>query len=176
MANHTPKEGFGTAAEVSHYAGINRNQVGDYRSRKKFDEKDYYKVGNTFYYHLVNCTEVVNTKIRGKSGKAATKEEQAKLDQESIPAKAISEAKKAHFDAKKKELEYNRAAQNVLDVGEFQKDLDEEAREIRDTLASIAARISPMLVSMEDVTEIEALIESEIRTSLHSLFSRFIDG
>jgi len=176
MANHTPRDGFGTAAEFSHYAGINRNQVGDYRSRKKFDEKDYYKIGNTFYYHLVNCTEVVNTKIRGKSGKEATKEEQKKLDKQAIPAKAISEAKKAHFDAKKKELEFNRAAQNVIEVSDFQKDLDEEAREIRDTLASIAARISPMLVSMDEVTEIEALIESEIRASLQNLFSRFIDG
>ncbi|MCP4143217.1 MAG: hypothetical protein GY755_23505, partial [Chloroflexi bacterium] len=87
-----------------------------------------------------------------------------------------SEAKKVFYDAKKKELEFNRASEKLIDVEEMKKELDLEAQEIKYAFDVIPAKLAPMLVSMDDIPEIEQLLKETLNNTLVSLFKRFVDG
>lgn len=175
MSKHNPKEGYATARETMRFIGCNGSQLRDYRERNIIDGH-WYQVGRYYYYHLVNCNEKVKASVNQVNNENTNESEEETLKKLGIKSKAFSERKKAHYVAKQKELEFDKARGNLIDVSEFTSDVDDEAREIRDALLAIAPGLAPLLVPMDDVNKIEALIESRIRKTLAGLFNRFLDN
>ncbi len=174
MAEMNIKKGYGNSRETADFCGTNTSRISDYRMRNILHGL-WYKEGSRYYYHLEKTREAIKKGVT-PVGSHETGDEKDTLANQGIPPKAISEAKKVFYDAKKKELEFNRASEKLIDVEEMKKELDLEAQEIKYAFDVIPAKLAPMLVSMDDIPEIEQLLKETLNNTLVSLFKRFVDG
>ncbi len=174
MAEMKIKKGYGNSRETADFCGTNTSRISDYRMRNILHGL-WYKEGSRYYYHLEKTREAIKKGVT-PVGSHETGDEKDTLANQGIPPKAISEAKKVFYDAKKKELEFNRASEKLIDVEEMKKELDLEAQEIKYAFDVIPAKLAPMLVSMDDIPEIEQLLKETLNNTLISLFKRFLDA
>ena len=169
------KEGFASTSDAAFAIGTNTKKMGDYRKRGIFEEKDFVAVGKRYFYHVENCKKAINEKIRGGSGRGASKSEEEKLEKENIPSKAISDARKAHYSAQKERITLEQLQGELIAVGDFKKALLKEAKELKDRFEILPERVAPQVAGLQSINEISELLHQEINDILAGLFERFTE-
>ena len=95
------------------------------------------------------------------------------VDGVEIPAKAVSERKKAHYEALKKEIEYKQMKGKFIDLDEFKSGLIGEARTLGEKFEVLPDRLAPKIIGVTSVNEISTIIKKDMNEVLAGLFERF---
>jgi len=120
----------------------------------------------------------LDPKLVGTSwhGEAVEEQVQARVEADAkagkIPSKAESEAKKEHYLALLRQLEYDEKVGKVAPVEEFSQYLTNSNLIIRSKLLALPARLAPYVVLAKTAAEAAARIEEGVRECLWELASR----
>jgi hypothetical protein len=82
-------------------------------------------------------------------------------------------ARKEHWAAELKEIEFQKKAGTLVEVAQVQKEFDKLARQIKEGILNIPVRISHELASETDPHKVNLILEKEIRAVLEELTSEF---
>ena len=86
-----------------------------------------------------------------------------------VPPLSTSKAIAAAYDAKLKQLEYQRAADELLPARQVKGEAFALGRALRDSLMRLADRLAPTLAAASDARQVHHLLTEEIRIALRSL-------
>jgi hypothetical protein len=86
-----------------------------------------------------------------------------------VPALATSKAIRAAYDAKLAQLEYQRAAEELVSTRQVKAEAFDLGRALRDGLMRLPDRLAPTLAATADARQVHHLLSEEIRVALRSL-------
>lgn len=86
-----------------------------------------------------------------------------------VPALATSKAIQAAYDAKLRQLEYQRVAEELVPARQVKDQAFNLGRALRDSLMRLADRLAPTLAATADARQVHHLLTEEIRVALRSL-------
>jgi len=86
-----------------------------------------------------------------------------------VPPLATSKAIQAAYDAKLRQLEYQRVAEELVPARQVKDQAFNLGRALRDSLMRLADRLAPTLAATADARQVHHLLTEEIRVALRSL-------
>lgn len=86
-----------------------------------------------------------------------------------VPSLSTSKAIRAAYDAKMAQLQYQRAAGDLVPAAQVKAEAFELGRTLRDGLMRLADRLAPTLAATADARQVHHLLTEEIRVALRSL-------
>jgi len=94
------------------------------------------------------------------------------LPDEAIPALHESRARREHFQAELAAMNVAQQRGELVSAADVQKEAFQCARNVRDNMLAIPARLAPELAGCSDARQVYLRLESEITTALRALATR----
>lgn len=86
-----------------------------------------------------------------------------------IPTFATSRAKSETMKAELAELDLKKKKGQLVDRGKVEKEAFALAKKVREAIMNVPSRLSAQLAAMKDRSEVESMLEKELRTALEEL-------
>jgi hypothetical protein len=86
-----------------------------------------------------------------------------------IPPKAASEARKEHYSALLKQIEYDRQTGDIVLIEDVATEVGVQFARVRTKMLGIGSRLAPRLAAVNTVSEAETLLMDEIQLVVQEL-------